>query len=404
MSPLHTGMNRMDLADKELIGEFVVESQEGLADVETQMLEIESAGANIDTDLVNAVFRTMHSIKGSAGFLGLDRIGSLAHGLEEVLDNMRNLEVIPTSELVTTVLRSADFMTSLIDEVESSHEADVAPYIAELQLLRPGATDNAGNTPAEPKAEIAPPVVAPVVAPPVVAVEQEVVAVEPVELDDTVQEFLVDCMENLDQMDSDLVALEQNPQSEELLRSVYGVLDMVRGGAGFLEADRIEKLAHVAGDLLTDLRNDKRQWDTSIAAALLLTLEKCREGIQLVQTQGTDSNFDIQGVVTQLQGLDEKIAVEAQPVEAQPVQTEPVQTEPVEAVEPAPAAKAAPTAKATSAPEKKEHISPADSTIRVDVSLLDKLMTRVGELVLARNQILQHTTHQDSPAFESNHD
>jgi len=77
----------MDIADAGLVAEFVIESQEGLANIENQMLTIEGFGSNIDTDLVNAVFRTMHSIKGAAGFLGLDRIGSLAHGLEEVLDD-----------------------------------------------------------------------------------------------------------------------------------------------------------------------------------------------------------------------------------------------------------------------------------------------------------------------------
>ena len=51
----------MELADAELIAEFVIESQEGLANIEQQMLAIESGGTNVDLDLVNAVFRTMHS-------------------------------------------------------------------------------------------------------------------------------------------------------------------------------------------------------------------------------------------------------------------------------------------------------------------------------------------------------
>jgi two-component system, chemotaxis family, sensor kinase CheA len=130
----------MELADQELIAEFVVESQEGLAHVENQMLAIEAGGADIDADLVNAVFRTMHSIKGAAGFFGLDRIGTLAHGLEELLNNLRNREIVPTSELVTTMLRAADFMKGLIDAVESSNDVDVTPYVCELQRLRPGAT------------------------------------------------------------------------------------------------------------------------------------------------------------------------------------------------------------------------------------------------------------------------
>src|SRR5689334_13383076 len=122
----------MELADSELIAEFTIESQEGLANIEQQMLAIEAGGANIDVDLVNAVFRTMHSIKGSAGFLGLDRIGTLAHGLEELLNRMRNRELTPSSELVTTILQVADHMKGLIDAVETSNDADVGSQIAAL--------------------------------------------------------------------------------------------------------------------------------------------------------------------------------------------------------------------------------------------------------------------------------
>ena len=99
----------MEAADLELIAEFAIESLEGLANIEQQMLSIESRGADIDVDLVNAVFRTMHSIKGPAGFLGLERIGQLAHSLEEVLNRMRNRDIVPSSELVTTVLQAAVF-------------------------------------------------------------------------------------------------------------------------------------------------------------------------------------------------------------------------------------------------------------------------------------------------------
>src|SRR5262245_54976131 len=94
--------------DSELVAYFVVESQEGLADIEQQMLAIETGGADVDVELVNSVFRTMHTIKGTAGFLGLDRIGSLAHCLEEVLNAMRNRELATSSELVTAILRAAD--------------------------------------------------------------------------------------------------------------------------------------------------------------------------------------------------------------------------------------------------------------------------------------------------------
>ena len=131
----------MDIGAADLIAEFATESQEGLANIEQQMLAIEAGGSDVDIDLVNAVFRTMHSIKGTAGFLGLDRIGSLAHRLEEVLNGMRNREVVPSSELVTTILHAADHMKGLIDSIETSNEADISVYVANLEKFRPGADE-----------------------------------------------------------------------------------------------------------------------------------------------------------------------------------------------------------------------------------------------------------------------
>ncbi len=60
--------------DTELLREFAVESQEHLADIENQLLTLESQGDNMDVALVNTVFRAIHSIKGAAGFMGLETL------------------------------------------------------------------------------------------------------------------------------------------------------------------------------------------------------------------------------------------------------------------------------------------------------------------------------------------
>jgi two-component system chemotaxis sensor kinase CheA len=87
----------MALDDPELLAEFVTEAREHLSDVEGQFLEIEAGGGNVDVDLVNTVFRGIHSIKGAAGFLGLTTVNKLAHSLENVLGRMRNLELTPNA-------------------------------------------------------------------------------------------------------------------------------------------------------------------------------------------------------------------------------------------------------------------------------------------------------------------
>jgi two-component system chemotaxis sensor kinase CheA len=367
----------MDLADKELVAEFVVESQEGLANIEAQMLAIEAAGADVDTDLVNAVFRTMHSIKGAAGFFGLDRIGALAHSLEEILNNLRNREMTPTSELVTTMLRAADYMKGLLDAVENSNEADVSLYVHELQAYLTGehSPAEAGSIAAVPEKAVTP-------------------EAQTVQVTEALREFLIECYDNLDQMERDLLVLEQSPAAEEPLRNVFRTIHTIKGGAGFLGLTMLEKLAHVAEDLLGKLRSGERTMSPLIGSALFATVDKCREGLQLVEKSGTTENLDPQGVIQQLQDANqsEKDVSPPNPVERKTASVPVISEAPQQA-------SATPTTVAENTPSDKNQSPAGDSTIRVDVALLDKLMTRVGELVLTRNQLLQFISGHDDSNF-----
>ena len=352
----------MDAADAELIAEFTVESLEGLANIEQQMLTIESGGDDLDLDLVNSVFRTMHSIKGTAGFLGLSSIGHLAHGLEEVLNHLRNREVTPSSELVTTVLRAADFMKDLIAAVDASNDADVAPYVETLQRFRPEAATNVvvavGPSDAARAAASACDPPAPVGTP------------ATIETATAVQEFIIECYENLEQMDADLLALERGSAGPQLLRGIFRTMHTIKGGAGFLGLARLERLAHAAENLLGKLRDGELAATPPIVAALLAAVSGCREGLHILESHGDDATFSPDALIDRLQGRQNAVA------------------EPVATVSKAPAAAEHPGVEKGAVPL-------VDTTIRVDVALLDKLMTRVGELVLARNQILQFTAGSD---------
>jgi two-component system chemotaxis sensor kinase CheA len=121
--------------DDELVQEFVVESAAHLAQVEGQILEIESAGENYDTNVVNTVFRAVHSVKGAAGFLSLTVINSLAHSLENVLNMIRNRELALNKSIVNTLLRSADQLRILVDNVETSNDVDVSELVTQLDAI-----------------------------------------------------------------------------------------------------------------------------------------------------------------------------------------------------------------------------------------------------------------------------
>jgi two-component system, chemotaxis family, sensor kinase CheA len=124
--------------DDELLQEFVVESAGHLAEVEGQLLQIEAGGDEINSDLVNTVFRAIHSVKGAAGFLGLTVINSLAHNLENVLNMVRNRELMPSSPIINALLRAADQLRLLVDDVATSNDVDVTGFIRELEAIERG--------------------------------------------------------------------------------------------------------------------------------------------------------------------------------------------------------------------------------------------------------------------------
>ncbi len=118
--------------DQELIDDFVTESLEGMAEIENDLLEIEAAGANIDTELVNGVFRTIHSIKGAAGFLNLKRVEELAHSLENVLVLIRSDKLVPTSAGIEVMLEAADTLRKLLENLSDSDSVDVSHLVEQL--------------------------------------------------------------------------------------------------------------------------------------------------------------------------------------------------------------------------------------------------------------------------------
>lgn len=133
----------MDLNDPAIIKEFIDESNEHLSDVEAQLLEIEQAGANIDTELVNTVFRAVHSIKGTAGFMGLDTIQLLAHNAEGVLNLIRNRELVPTKPIIECLLGASDDLRNLVNDLDHSNDADVSARVQSLLEITEQATAEA---------------------------------------------------------------------------------------------------------------------------------------------------------------------------------------------------------------------------------------------------------------------
>jgi two-component system chemotaxis sensor kinase CheA len=126
--------SEMHLED-DLVLEYLAECREHLTTIEADLLSMERAGAVIDEQLVNRVFRAAHSIKGGAGFFDLLQIKELAHRTENVLDLVRERQMVPTPEVVSILLLAFDKLRSMIQDHSQSNQADISDFTAALSRL-----------------------------------------------------------------------------------------------------------------------------------------------------------------------------------------------------------------------------------------------------------------------------
>ncbi|MEO0321539.1 MAG: Hpt domain-containing protein, partial [Myxococcota bacterium] len=229
--------------------------------------------------------------------------------------------------------------------------------------------------------------------------------------DEVIQEFLVESYESLEEVERDLVELEEHA-SAELISRIFRNVHTIKGTCGFLGYGRLEAVAHAGENLLSKLRDGELVPTEAITNALLATVDAIRTMLELVERTEADGSEDYPALRERLHALAEggpeeekappepaiRVEGRAPMLAAPPPRTE-ASASAAPAVSAAPAASPAPKVapqEARSAtpepaePEVESRTTVADTSIRVNVELLDTLMNLVGELVLVRNQILQH--------------
>lgn len=120
---------------EELKKEFVVETYEHLENAQDALLQLEKAPS--DYEILNFLFREIHSIKGGANFLGLQDIIDVSHEMESILDKMRNYEIYPSSDVVNAIFEGIDIIKRLASDIENNRKSniDYSSYIERLKQL-----------------------------------------------------------------------------------------------------------------------------------------------------------------------------------------------------------------------------------------------------------------------------
>ncbi|SBW82158.1 chemotaxis protein CheA [Pseudomonas veronii 1YdBTEX2] len=394
-------------ADEEILQDFLVEAGEILEQLSEQLVELESRPD--DANLLNAIFRGFHTVKGGAGFLQLHELVECCHIAENVFDILRKGERHVDSELMDVILEALDAVNGMFSEVRE--RAPITAATPELLAALARLAEPA-DTAAAPVVEAAPE--------PVVEAEADVT--------DSEFEQLLDSL-NAVKAEAEApqavaaVAAPAAPTGEDITDAEFeSLLDQLHGKGQFA-ADAVAPAAEAqapastsqvpaataaAGTDITDdefeALLDQLHGKGSFAADALpevaATAAAPAAAAAAPAGDGLISDHEFEALLDELHGKGKfaevaaGAAATAAPVAAKPA---PAKAAAPAAAKPAPAPTAAapaaaaraPAARAPAAAAADKPASEAETTVRVDTARLDDIMNMVGELVLVRNRLVR---------------
>jgi len=257
-------------------------------------------------------------------------------------------------------------------------------------------------------------------------------------MDDLIIEFVAETLENLSILDQELVKFEQSPNDVAILSNVFRMLHTIKGTCGFLGLPRLEKVAHAGEDILGKFRDGELTPDPQSVTAVLKCMDRIRRIVESLSQTGNEGNEDDtaliselkavlggQGVISKRVDMDVSAPAQEHPPSDFPVAAElleefdgivstqtsvvgeviapikAVEAEPVPSIVPPNSIQRANTGLQEKVSTESNKDKAALQTIRVNVDVLENLMTLVSEMVLTRNQLLQLARTPENSIFKA---
>ena len=375
--------------DEDILQDFLVEAGEILELLSEQLVELENNPD--DKDLLNAIFRGFHTVKGGAGFLALTELVDTCHGAENVFDILRNGQRSVNAGLMDTMLQALDTVNEQFQAVQEREELPRAEQSLLDELHRLSKPESEDEAVAEAPAPVAEP--EPVIEEPVAAPTPEPSAdVSANSIDEITQDEFEKLLDELHGKGSAPGAAEPSAPSAPTPPPVQPAADM----SGDITDDEFEKL-------LDELHGVGKAPGESEPAAATPPPPPPPPPSPTPSAAAGDSDLmtdaEFEKLLDELHGSGKGPSVEELDAATKPAAANPTpvveKPAPVAAAKPAaqPAAKSAPAPVPEKAAAKKEVATQAkkpqaEATVRVDTSTLDTIMNMVGELVLVRNRLL----------------
>jgi two-component system chemotaxis sensor kinase CheA len=365
--------------DEDILQDFLVEAGEILELLQEQLVELENNPD--DANLLNAIFRGFHTVKGGAGFLSLTELVDACHGAENVFDILRTGKRRVTPELMDVILQALDAVNAMFADVQNREPltpADPAIIEALHRLSMPESEDELAH--------------------PVAAAEPEPEPEISMEEFDAVVEFAtvpaVESSSSIDEISDD--------EFESLLDELHGKGAPGRDTSANLPPPATKETASedITDDefeaILDQLHGQGSFIPGEVAAAKPAEKAPAKSDEKAKAASSDDiSEDEFESLLDELHGKGKAPVGPAEAAAAAaksaPVpKPAPKSAEPAKAATPAPAAKPAPVAAAPKDPDAdpKAAANQPETTVRVDTKRLDQIMNMVGELVLVRNRLV----------------
>ncbi|NOI09611.1 chemotaxis protein CheA [Vibrio alginolyticus] len=387
--------------DEDILQDFLIEAGEILELLSEQLVELENNPE--DKDLLNAIFRGFHTVKGGAGFLSLAELVDTCHGAENVFDVLRNGQRTVTQNLMDTMLKALDTVNTQFQAVQDREPLEAADpeLLEELhRLCKPESEDEVAATVVEePVATPEPIIPEPIIEEPAApSAPSSIGSVDEITQDEF--EKLLDELHGKGSAPGTSMSATPTTPSEPPQSSAPSV------ESGDITDDEFERLL----DELHGVGKSPSTAEAAASASVPVEPPKAAEpSAPLASSSNQDSDLmtdeEFEKLLDELHGSGkgptlEELDMATKPASAN-VEQSPAKPEPV--AKPAPV-QTAPAPKPESKPVavKEEAKAPAvkkpqaEATVRVDTSTLDTIMNMVGELVLVRNRLLSLGLNSDN--------
>jgi len=380
--------------DEEILQDFLVEAGELYELLGEQIVDLEQRPQ--DEELLNAIFRAFHTIKGGAGFLKLNEMVEVCHSAEDIFDKLRRNELNADARLIDSILQVIDVVGDMFEQVRGGEAVTGASVelLAELKAVLTGSADGDEQN-AEAPTEVA---VEPAALP-----TQETQAAVASSMDDEFDAMLqaAQAEESATPKEGKDDGLITDDEFESLLDDLHGKgqhgavnatakTDEHKADDGLITDDEFESL-------LDDIHGKGQHGTVDVSAQT--NEHKADDGLI------TDDEFE--NLLDDIHGKGQHGTVAksegAKPMPEPLVETVTAEnkTDEVKAAVPEKTESKAPVQEKTNT-QPKAKVAQAESSVRVDTSRLDDIMNLVGELVLVRNRLgMLKQTVQEAPVVDA---